>query len=183
MYYTTPKLHFGIFKFSKWPTAAILIFEEASMETTRLSSNFDSGHIQVAFLKYSAFYLFFHLKHLCSWTNRDLLIAVIREFFDRTPNAVGKLWRHKKGGHIIRKGKFIINFFENISFPMNTTYFLIPIKDRIRRLPKIFPFLSQNGKFQIFSDFFKKFQIFFIFIFRVMVIFVVSSPQFSMHFS
>ena len=63
MYYTNLYYDFGFFKFSKWPTAAILIFEKASMETTRDSSDFDSGHIQLAFLKFSAFYLFFHLKH------------------------------------------------------------------------------------------------------------------------
>ena len=63
MYYTALKYDFGIFKFSKWPSTAILIFEKASMETTRDSSNFDSGHIKVAFLKFSVLYLFFHLKH------------------------------------------------------------------------------------------------------------------------
>ena len=50
MYYTTLKYDFGIFKFFKWLTTAILIFEKASMETTRDSLNFGSGHIQVAFL-------------------------------------------------------------------------------------------------------------------------------------
>ena len=64
MNYTTLKYDFGIFKFSKWPSTAILIFEKASMETTTDSSNFDSGHIQVAFLKFSAFYLFFPFKTL-----------------------------------------------------------------------------------------------------------------------
>ena len=34
------------------------------MEATKDFSNFDSGHIQVAFLKFSAFYLFFSFETL-----------------------------------------------------------------------------------------------------------------------
>ena len=64
MYYTTLIYDFGILEFSKSPTAAILIFEKVSIETTRDSSNFDSGHIQVAFLKFSASYLFFPFETL-----------------------------------------------------------------------------------------------------------------------
>ena len=60
MYYTNLNYDFGIFKFLIWSTAAILIFEKASMGRTRDNSNFDSGHIQVAFMKFSAFYIFFH---------------------------------------------------------------------------------------------------------------------------
>ena len=62
-----------ILEFSKWPTAAILIFEKASMEKTRDSSNFDSGHIQVAFLKFSVFYIFFHF-----FTEKNLMLLGYR---------------------------------------------------------------------------------------------------------
>ena len=81
MYYTTLKYDFGIFKFSKWPTAAILIFEKASMETTKDSSNFDYGHIQVGFLKFSAFYLFFSFKTLMllDYSARTLCWTIVQE--------------------------------------------------------------------------------------------------------
>ena len=55
--YTNLNNDFGIFK---WPTTAILIYEKGSTETTGDNSNFDSGDIQVPFLKFSAFYIFFH---------------------------------------------------------------------------------------------------------------------------
>ena len=72
MYYINLNYDFGIFSM-----ADILIFENASMGTTRDNSNFDSEHIQVAFLKYSAFYLFFYAKNKCSWSIRDLLEALL----------------------------------------------------------------------------------------------------------
>ena len=62
-----------------------------------------------------------------TWTPyRDLLKSVIRGFFDRTSYAA-----------------------ENVICQVNNTYFLIPIKDMNRRLPKIIPFLSKNIKFII----------------------------------
>ena len=59
-------------QFSKWPTVAILIYEIASMETTRDDSNFDFGHIQVAFLKFSACYIFFPSPHSRKSNTRGL---------------------------------------------------------------------------------------------------------------
>ena len=45
MYYINLNYYFGFFKFSKWLTAAILIFEKAFIGKTRDNSNFDYGHI------------------------------------------------------------------------------------------------------------------------------------------
>ena len=59
MYYPNLNYDLGFFQFSTWPNVAILFSEKASTETTRDNSNFDSGHIQVAFLKFSAFYIVF----------------------------------------------------------------------------------------------------------------------------
>ena len=41
--------------------AAILIYSKAKMETARDSLEFDSRHIQIHFLRFSAFCIFFHL--------------------------------------------------------------------------------------------------------------------------
>ena len=43
----------------KMATAAILIYSKAKQGTARDSLEFDSRHVQVHFLKFSAFYIFF----------------------------------------------------------------------------------------------------------------------------
>ena len=80
MSHTNLNYDFGIFNMAD--RRHLIFFEKASMGTTRDNSNFDSGHIQVAFfLKFSAFYLFFSFKTLMllDYSARTLCWTIVQE--------------------------------------------------------------------------------------------------------
>ena len=62
---------------SRWPPAAILNFENANKETVRDSSDIDSRHIELTFLKFSSFYIFVPFKHIKNSNTLGLLILML----------------------------------------------------------------------------------------------------------